>query len=93
MVRSLFFTINTFEGKPQSVNFKAEKIIFGNDSFFAICDGESLDDVWRLTVEDEQILRFDCFYCCPDVLAEFAHALNKKANYHGSWFEQVAVNH
>lgn len=85
---SLFYTINNHDGQPQPASMRAKVITIQDVSFFALFDGEALDDVWKFTIEDGEILRFDCYYCCPDVLAEVAQALNAKANRHGYWFEQ-----
>ena len=85
---SLFYTINTHEGTAQPASMRAEVINLKGETIFAIFDGDVLDDIWKFTVEDGEILRFDCYYCCPDVLAEVALNLKVKANDHGYWFEQ-----
>jgi hypothetical protein len=85
---SLFYTIHTFDGKPQPASMRAEKVVFQGEPLFVLFDGDKLDDIWKFTIEDGEILRFDCYYCCPDVLAEVAQLLTKKANNHGYWFEQ-----
>lgn len=85
---SLFYTINTHDGTPQPMSLRAEKIIFQEELLFVLLDGEKIDDLWKFTIEDNEILRFDCYYCCPDVLSEMALLLNKTANQHGYWFEQ-----
>lgn len=85
---SLFYTINSHDGKPQPASMRAEKVMILGESLFVIFDGERLDDIWKFTVQDEEILRFDCYYCCPDVLQEIAQLIGKSANNHGYWFEQ-----
>lgn len=85
---SLFHTVNTFEGQPQPASFRAEPLRINGETFFAIFDGANLDDVWKFVVEEGEILRFDCYYCCPDVLAEVAGIIGTAANHHGYWFEQ-----
>jgi RNA polymerase sigma-70 factor (ECF subfamily) len=85
---SLFYTINTQEGKPQPASLRAEKVVFQGEPLFILFDGDKLDDIWKFTVEEGEILRFDCYYCCPDVLNEVAQLINKSANNHGYWFEQ-----
>lgn len=86
---SLFYTINTFEGQPQPSSMSAKLININGEAMFAIYNQDTLDDVWKFTVDDGEILRFDCYYCCPDVLAEVADILNTKPNNHGYWFEQL----
>ncbi len=85
---SLFYTINTHEGTPQPASMRAEKVIFQGEPLFVLFDGDKLDDIWKFTIENGDILRFDCYYCCPDVLTEVAQELNMRANNHGYWFEQ-----
>lgn len=85
---SLFYTINTHEGSPQPAVMCAEMINLNGETMFALFDGDTLDDIWKFTVEDGEILRFDCYYCCPDVLEEVSLNLKVKANNHGYWFEQ-----
>lgn len=85
---SLFYTINTYEGQPQPASMRAEIVEVGGEPLFILFSGEEVDDVWKLTVEDGEIVRFDCFYCCPDVLNEVAGLLGKAASDHGYWFEQ-----
>jgi RNA polymerase sigma-70 factor (ECF subfamily) len=88
---SLFYTINNHDDSPQPESMRAEIFTFNGETLFALFDGDTLDDIWKLTIEDGEILRFDCYYCCPDVLAEIAESLNKIANSHGYWFEQKLV--
>lgn len=85
---SLFYTINTHEGKLQPESMRAQKITFQGESLFALFAGDRLDDIWKFTIEEGEILRFDCYYCCPDVLNEVVQLLNLKSNNHGYWFEQ-----
>jgi RNA polymerase sigma-70 factor (ECF subfamily) len=85
---SLFFTINTHEGQPQPASMQARIVEFAGEKLFALFDGDVLDDVWKFTVEDGLLVRFDCYFCCPDVLAEIAGGLGAKSNGHGYWFEQ-----
>lgn len=85
---SLFYTMNTHDGNPQPISVRAERIWFQGEPLFVLFDGDKLDDIWKFTVEDDEILRFDCYYCCPDVLNEVAQLLGKDSNNHGYWFEQ-----
>jgi RNA polymerase sigma-70 factor (ECF subfamily) len=85
---SLFYTINTHEGQPQPASMQARIVEFAGEKLFALFDGDVLDDVWKFTAEDGLLVRFDCYFCCPDVLAEIASELGKKWNGHGYWFEQ-----
>lgn len=88
---SLFFTVNNYDGKPHPPGMRAEVVELAGEKLFAIFSDEKLDDVWRLTLEDGEILRFDCYYCCPDVLREVAGHIGGSANDHGYWFEQKAA--
>lgn len=85
---SLFYTINNHEGIPQSSNVRAELIQLNGETMFALFDENVLDDIWMFTVENSEILRFDSYYCCPDVLEEIALNLKLTTNNHGYWFEQ-----
>lgn len=90
---SLFYTIHNHDGTPQPPNIRAEKISYFGEQLFVLFDGNTIDDIWRLAIEDQEILRFDCYYCCPDVLTEIAHSMNKNVNTHGYWFEQNKMDH
>jgi RNA polymerase sigma-70 factor (ECF subfamily) len=85
---SLFYTINTHEGQPQPASMQARIVEFAGEELFALFNGDVLDDVWKFTLEDGVLVRFDCYFCCPDVLAEIASGLGWKWNGHGYWFEQ-----
>lgn len=85
---SLFFTVNTHEGKPQPAGMQAKMVEIHGEAFFAIFHDGRLDDIWKFSVEEGEILAFDCYYCCPDVLREAAEVLGVEANDHGYWFEQ-----
>ncbi|MDD4975299.1 MAG: RNA polymerase sigma factor [Bacteriovorax sp.] len=85
---SLFYTINTPDGTPQSSAMKAEKVVLNGDVLFVIFHEEIVDDVWKFTIEDDSIERFDCYYCCPEVLSEIATLIGKKVNSHGYYYEQ-----
>ena len=85
---SLFHTINNPDGSPQSSAMRAELLFTNGDALFIIYHEEIIDDVWKFTIEDEKIERFDCYYCCPEVLAEIASLAGKKINNHGYYYEQ-----
>ncbi len=88
---SLFYTVNRHDGSPQPESMRAQIVTFNGEALFALFDNDTLDDIWKLTIEDNEILRFDCYYCCPDVLNEIAESLKKVSNSHGYWFEQNLV--
>ena len=85
---SLFYTINTPDGSPQPSAMRAELFILNGDTLFVIYQGNIIDDVWKFTIEDSKIERFDCYYCCPEVLAEIASFAGKNVNNHGYYYEQ-----
>jgi RNA polymerase sigma-70 factor (ECF subfamily) len=85
---SLFYTINTPDGAPQPAAMRAELMTLNGDSLFIIYVDDTLEDVWKFTIEDDRIERFDCYYCCPDVLKEIATFAGKKVKTHGYFFEQ-----
>jgi RNA polymerase sigma-70 factor (ECF subfamily) len=85
---SLFHTINSHDGSPLPLNFKAEMVKLNGDTLFILYNGDILDDVWKFTIDDDKIEKFDCYYCCPNVLMEIANLLSKKTNNHGYYYEQ-----
>lgn len=86
---SLFYTINTPSGAPQPSAMRAEMFVINGDSLFVIYNEDAIDDVWKFTIEDHKIERFDCYYCCPEVLAEIASLAGKSVNNHGYFYEQI----
>ncbi len=66
---SLFYTLNSPEGQPQPESMQAAKITVNGEALFALFDGDTLDDIWKFTIEEGEILRFDYYYCCPDVFS------------------------
>lgn len=86
---SLFYTINTPDGTPQSADMRAELVKLNGDFLFVLTRDGILDDVWKFQIEDEKVERFDCYYCCPEVLAEIATNLGKSNHQHGYFYEQT----
>ncbi len=68
--------------------FRAKAIEVQGKILFAIFNNDNLDDIWRFTLEEGQFGRFDCYYCCPDLLREIATKLGVNFNHHGYYFEQ-----
>ncbi len=85
---SLFYTINNPDGTPQAAGMRAETVTLNGDTLFIIYLDEVIDDIWKFTTLDGKIERFDCYYCCPEVLAEIATLMKAKVNNHGYYFEQ-----
>ncbi len=87
---SLFYTNHYIDGSPQPAEYTARKIQIGSEVLFALFQNHTLDDVWKFTVDQEEILfeKFDCYYCCPNVLNEVAELLKLEVNNHGFYFGQ-----
>lgn len=87
---SLFYTVNTPDGKPQPAAFRATCVDIGGDPLFVLWNEGNVEDVWRFKFEDGKLAGFDCYYCCPHVLEEIAELLSAKNNFHGYYYEQVS---
>jgi RNA polymerase sigma-70 factor, ECF subfamily len=86
---SLFYTLNSYDGSPLAPSFTGKVVEIQGENLFAIFKGNTLDDIWRFTFEEGKFSRFDCYYCCPNVLSEIALLLKVEANSHGHYFEQT----
>jgi len=85
---SLFHTLNNHDGTPLPSAYKAETLKINGDVLFVIFNKGIIDDIWKFSTDEGKIERFDCYYCCPEVLNEVATLLEKKFNHHGHYFEQ-----
>ncbi|MBT4790934.1 MAG: RNA polymerase sigma factor [Halobacteriovoraceae bacterium] len=84
---SIFHTINQPDGTPQPKEMRAECVELYGENLFILWVEDKLEDIWRIQIEEGQISRFDCYYCCPKVLAEVAKLLGAKSNDHGYYYE------
>jgi RNA polymerase sigma-70 factor (ECF subfamily) len=84
---SLFHTFNAHDGGPLAATMVARCVEVAGVVLFVIMNGDVVDDVWRFHFSDGKIASFDCYYCCPGVLAEIAEVMGTSNNYHGYYFE------